>query len=87
MKATKLIVAAGLAIASSFALAETGVKTYAIDNVTNVYGRAGVAAVQIKGGVQAGAADVANLGRSAPALAGQTLVTTGDADVSINGRS
>ncbi|HWQ37937.1 MAG TPA: hypothetical protein VNM24_04880 [Burkholderiales bacterium] len=87
MKATKLIVAAGLALASSFALAETGVKTYAIDNVTNVYGRAGVAAVQLKGGVQAGAADVATVGRNAPALAGKTLVTTGHADVNVNGRS
>jgi hypothetical protein len=86
MKATKLIIAAGLALATSAALAETGVKTYQIDNVTSVYGRAGVAAVQIKGDVQSGGADVTTGGRN-PAFAGKTLVTTSDADVSINGRS
>lgn len=86
MKATKLIIAAGLALATSAAFAETGVKTYQIDNVTNVYGRAGVAAVQIKGSVQAGDAEVATAGRN-PAVAGKTLVTTGDADVGIQGRS
>jgi hypothetical protein len=86
MKATKLIIAAGLALATSAAFAETGVRTYQIDNVTNVYGRAGVAAVQLKGNVQAGDAEVTTAGR-APAIAGKTLVTTSDADVSIDGRS
>ena len=86
MKATQLIIAAGLAVATSAAFAETGVKTYQIDNVSNVYGRAGVAAVQIKGNVQAGSAEVTTAGRN-PALAGKDLVTTSQADVSINGRS
>lgn len=86
MKATKLIIAAALALATSAAFAETGVKTYQIDNVTNVYGRAGVAAVQIKGSVKAGEAEVTTAGRL-PAIAGDTLVTTGHADVSVNGRS
>jgi len=86
MKATKLIIAAGLALATSAALAETGVRTYQIDNVTNVYGRAGVAAVQIKGSVKAGEAEVTTAGRL-PAIAGGALVTTGDADVNIDGRS
>lgn len=86
MKATKLIIAAGLALATSAAFAETGVKTYQIDNVTNVYGRAGVAAVQIKGNVQAGDAQVATAGRT-PAFAGTALVTTGTVDVSTKGRS
>ncbi|MGH8631217.1 MAG: hypothetical protein ACREU7_10715 [Burkholderiales bacterium] len=87
MKATKLIIAAGLAFATSAAFAETGVKTYQIDNVTNVYGRAGVAAVQIKGNVQTGDAEVTIAGRNSPAVTGKTLVTTSHADVSINGRS
>jgi hypothetical protein len=87
MKATKLIIAAGLALATSAALAETGVKTYQIDNVTNVYGRAGVAAVQIKGDVHAGDAEVTIAGRNQPAFARKTLVTTSNADVGIKGRS
>ena len=41
MNATKLIIAAGFAIATAGALAETGVGTYQIDDVANVYGRAG----------------------------------------------
>ena len=35
MNATRLIIAAGLAIATSGAFAETGVGTYQIDNVAN----------------------------------------------------
>ncbi len=87
MKATRLIIAAGFALATSAAFAETGVKTFQIDNVTNVYGRAGVAAVQIKGDVQATDADVTVAGRNQPALIGKTLVTTGEAEVSTKGRS
>jgi hypothetical protein len=86
MKATKLIIAAGLALATSAAFAETGVKTYQIDNVTNVYGRAGVAAVQIKGNVQAGDVEVTTAGRN-PALAGAALVTTSNVNVITKGRS
>lgn len=86
MKATKLMIAAGLALATSAALAETGVKTYQIDNVTNVYGRAGVAAVQLKGSVQSGEVEVATAGRL-PAIAGKALVTTNSVDVNSKGRS
>jgi hypothetical protein len=80
MKATKFFVAAGFALATTGALAETGssVLTYQIDNVTNVYGRAGVAAVQIKGTVQTAGADVNNSGRTIARAEGNNLVTTVD---------
>lgn len=87
MKSAKLIVAAGVVLASSAAFAETGVGTYRIDNVTNVYGRAGVPTVQIRGNVQSGAADVAIAGRSTAFGQGEALVTTGNTDVNVNGRS
>jgi hypothetical protein len=87
MKSVKLIVAAGAILASSAALAETGVGTYQIDNVTNVYGRAGVPTVQLRGNVQSGAADVAIAGRSTVPGQGQIVVTTGNSDVNVNGRS
>lgn len=51
MNITKLIVAAGFAVAATSAVAETGVFTLRIDNVANVYGRAGAANVQIAGRV------------------------------------
>ena len=87
MKASKLFVAAGLALATAGAFAETGVKTYQIDNVANVYGRQGVANVRIAGDVQSAQADVANAGRAIAQPEGKTLVTTGNADVNVNGRS
>ena len=87
MKSTKLMLAAGFVLASSAALAETGVRTYEIDNVTNVYGRAGVPTVHVRGNVQSGTADVAIAGRTAAAGEGQALVTTGNTDINIDGRS
>jgi hypothetical protein len=87
MKATKLIVAAGLALATAGAFAETGVKTYQIDNVANVYGRQGVPAVRIAGEVQSTPAGVAEAGRGIAKPNGKTLVTTRDTDVNLSGRS
>lgn len=87
MKTAKLIIAAGVVLASSAAFAETGVGTYQIDNVTNVYGRAGVPAVQVRGNVQSGIADVATAGRNGAVGQGQVVVTTGESDVNVNGRS
>ncbi len=63
MNATKLIIAAGLAIATSGAFAETGVGTYQIDNVANIYGRAGVPNVKITGAVATQSGNVADSGR------------------------
>lgn len=87
MKTAKLIVAASAILASSAAFAETGVQTYQIDNVTSVYGRAGVPTVQVRGKVQSGIADVATAGRNAAVGQGQVAVTTGETDVNVNGRS
>ena len=63
MNATKLVIAAGFAIATTGALAETGVGTYQIDNVANIYGRAGVPNVKITGTVATQPGNVADSGR------------------------
>ena len=75
MNVTKLIVAAGFAVATTGAFAETGVKTGDVGSVANVYGRTSVAAVQIKGDVVAQPADVAEAGRD---------VVKGDNAVAVN---
>jgi hypothetical protein len=49
MNATKLIIAAGFAIATTGAFAETGVTTYQPEHVANVYGRASAPNVPIVG--------------------------------------
>lgn len=85
MKAINLILAAGLALATTGVFAETGVKTYQIDNVTNVYGRSGVAAVQIKGDVMTAGADVLNSGRDIVRTAKSTAITANTANTA--GRS
>ena len=87
MKASKLFVAAGLALATAGAFAETGVKTYQIDNVANVYGRQSGPNVRIAGDLQSAPGDVAHAGRAIAQPEGKTLVTTGNADVNVNGRS
>ncbi len=74
MNATKLIVAAGFAIATTGAFAETGVGTYEVDNVANVYGRAGVPNVKIIGTVATQSGDVAKSGRD---------ITKGDTKVTV----
>ena len=63
MNATKLIIAAGFAIATTGAFAETGVGTNDVNNVANVYGRAGVPNVQLSGTV---ATQPANVNRTRP---------------------
>ena len=74
MNATKLILAAGFALATTGAFAETGVGTYQIDNVANVYGRAGVANVKIVGTVATQSGNVADSGRE---------VTKGDTKLAV----
>lgn len=49
MKASQLIIAAGLAIATSGAFAETIVTTYQGEHVANVQGRASAASVRVTG--------------------------------------
>ena len=78
MKVTKLVIAAGLALATTGVFAETGVKTYQIDNVANVYGRAGVPNVAIKGDVQTADVDAATSGRDIQKAGVKSTVVTGN---------
>ncbi|HEX7810650.1 MAG TPA: hypothetical protein VF460_01980 [Burkholderiales bacterium] len=89
MNATKLIIAAGFAIATTGAFAETGVRSASIDNVSNVYGRAGVAAVKIQGAtaVSTQPGNVADSGREVVKGETQIAVTAGSKDVNAADRS
>ena len=77
MNVTKLIVAAGFAIVTTGALAETGVGTVQIDNVANVYGRAGVTNVKVYGTVASQPANVADAGRNTAKGDSRIPVTSG----------
>lgn len=85
MNVFKLIAAAGFAIATTGALAETGVKTTEVNSVANVYGRAGVATVAIKGDVLTQPADVAESGRIN--ARGETTVAVTSGNTHAFGRS
>jgi hypothetical protein len=89
MNVTKLIVAAGFAIATTGAFAETGVKSAFVDNVSNVYGRAGVAAVKIQGAtaVASQPGNVADSGREVVKGDTQIAVSAGAKDVNAADRS
>ena len=70
-----------IALAAAFAapvLAETGVGIGRIDNVTNVYGRAGVPAVKVSGAVVYRQSDVNVAGRNAAPAAGEDKTVTTD---------
>lgn len=74
----KLVAFAYAAAFAVPALAETGVGLSSIDNVANVYGRAGIPAVKVSGTVVSSGADVNVAGRAlAPAAAGKAVVTSG----------
>ena len=84
MNTTKLIIAAGFAIAATGAFAETGVGTYQIDNVSNVYGRAAAPNVKIVGTVATQPGDVTDSGRDTnpgdskfPVTAGKEVIEFG----------
>src|SRR6185436_15453587 len=77
MNVTKLIIAAGLAVATAGAFAETGVGTVQIENVANIYGRAGVANVKVYGTLAAQPADVDEAGRNTAKGESKTAVTSG----------
>lgn len=89
MNVTKLIIAAGFAVATTGAFAETGVKSAFIDNVSNVYGRAGVAAVKIQGAtaVATQPGNVAEAGRDVVKGETQIAVSAGTKDVNAANRS
>ena len=82
MKFPKLVLAVGFVAAASGAFAETGVKFTAIDNVTNVYGRASVPAVKISGPVITRPADAVYSG--ATTVPGKTAVVVNTRDASVN---
>ncbi|MBC8007304.1 MAG: hypothetical protein H7X76_04565 [Prolixibacteraceae bacterium] len=74
----KLAVLFAIAIFSAPVLAETGVGTIQIDNVANVYGRAGVPTVKVTGTVVTRTADVNVAGREASSEgAGKTVISSG----------
>lgn len=77
MNVTKLIVAAGFAVATTGAFAETGVGTVQIDNVANVYGRSGVANVKVYGTVAAQPANVDDAGRNTARGESKIAITSG----------
>lgn len=75
----KLAALSALAMLAAPAFAETGVGAIQIDNVANVYGRAGVPAVKVTGTVVTRSADVNVAGREfAPGASAQTVVSAGD---------
>ena len=87
MNVTKILVAAGFAIATTGAFAETGVKTTDFGHVSNVYGRASVATVKIQGDVVSTNATVADSGRETVKGDTQIAVSAGAKDVNAQGRS
>jgi len=86
MNASKIFIAAGFAIATTGAFAETGVGTYQVDNVANVYGRAGAPNVKITGAVASQPGNVADSGRDITKGETKLAVTSGK-DVIEFGRS
>jgi hypothetical protein len=77
MNKTRIILAAGLALATSAAFGETGVATYQIDNVATVYGRATVPNVRIAGNVATQPGDVTTSGRDVIKGESKVAVTAG----------
>lgn len=90
MKVTYLAFAAALAVTTGSAFAETGVKINQIDNVANVYGRAGVPNVKIAGTAAVVTRPSEEVPVGSTTVTGPTAVTavTTGADVnSVLGRS
>lgn len=85
MNMSKLIVAAGFAVATTGAFAETGVKAGELGSVANVYGRASVAAVRIKSDVLTQPANVTEAGRES--VKGETAIAVTSGNVQNFGRS
>jgi hypothetical protein len=81
MKFSKLLAAAGFAVAATGAFAETGVNTANLGYVANVYGRASVPAVKITGPLVIRPADVNVAGREVVQGTTTTVVTTRQVDV------
>lgn len=88
MKVSYLTLAAAFAATATGAFAETGVKITQIDNVANVYGRAGVPNVRIAGPVVTRPAEAVPAGSTIEPGPTAVAVGTGSSDVSnVLGRS
>ena len=88
MKTLNLFIAAGLAVATTGAFAETGVRLSNFDNVSTVYGRASVANVQVAGPVVTRPADEMVAGSTTEEGPVAVAVQSKDADVNkVSGRS
>jgi hypothetical protein len=88
MKVTYLTLAAAFAATTTGPFAETGVKITQIDNVANVYGRAGVLNVRIAGPVVTRPAEAVPAGSTIEPGPAAVAVGTGSSDVSsVLGRS
>ncbi|HKB82434.1 MAG TPA: hypothetical protein VKD04_04410 [Burkholderiales bacterium] len=88
MKVTYLALAAALAATATGAFAETGVHITQIDNVANVYGRAGVPNVKIAGPVVSRPDEAVPVGPNTQAGPTAIAIGTGNADVNnVLGRS
>ena len=88
MKMTYLALAAAFAATATGAFAETGVKITQIDNVANVYGRAGVSNVKIAGPVLTRPGDAVPSGSTTEPGSTAVAVGTGSSDVNnVLGRS
>ena len=81
MKLSRLIVAAGFAVAATGAFAETGVNIADPGYVANVYGRASISAVMIAGPLIVRPADVNVAGREPVHGNTPMVVTTKEVDV------
>jgi hypothetical protein len=76
---SKIAALSALALIATPVFAETGVGTIQIDNVSNVYGRAGVPAVKVTGAVVTRSADVNVAGReSATGSSDRTVISAGE---------
>jgi hypothetical protein len=88
MKVIYLALAAACAATATGAFAETGVKINQIDNVANVYGRAGVPNVKIAGPVVTRPSEAVPAGPTTEPGPTAVAVGTGSSDVSnVLGRS
>jgi hypothetical protein len=88
MKVSYIALAATLAATATGAFAETGVKINQIDNVANIYGRAGIPNVKIAGAVVTRPSEQVPAGATTVEGPASVAAVTGSSDVnSVQGRS
>jgi len=88
MKISNLALAAALAVTATGAFAETGVYVKQVDNVANVYGRAGVPNLKIAGPVVARPDEAVPSGPNTEPGPTAVAIGTGNSDVNaVQGRS